>query len=174
MAYVLPSPAAFTALSAADRGTALTHLFEDSAALRALVVPLFDGASSYDDVIDRTRVALTDLAAAAAPGTDAQARLFEILAAHPRLGARKVESVHSQAEQASLQGEGEALAALNAEYEAAFPGLRYVVFVNGRPRDVIMANMRARIDRGAFDLEVAEAIDAMCAIAGDRARKLGA
>jgi 2-oxo-4-hydroxy-4-carboxy--5-ureidoimidazoline (OHCU) decarboxylase len=50
------------------------------------------------------------------------------------------------------------LAKLNGEYEDKFPGLRYVVFVNGRPRPVIMENMRARIARGDIKAERAEAI----------------
>jgi len=88
--------------------------------------------------------------------------LEEILDSHPRLGAKKVESAQSQAEQAQLQGgeEGEAekLAQLNAEYEAAFPGLRYVVFVDGRGRDVIMEDMRQRISGGDLEAERRAAI----------------
>ncbi|KLU91276.1 hypothetical protein MAPG_09797, partial [Magnaporthiopsis poae ATCC 64411] len=90
---------------------------------------------------------------------------------------KKVDSAQSRAEQANLQkdagaAEAERLAALNAEYEARFPGLRYVVFVNGRGRDVIMANMRERIDRGDAQAEEKEAIEAMASIAKDRAAKL--
>lgn len=48
------------------------------------------------------------------------------------------------------------------------------VFVNGRPRPVIMENMRARIDRGDIKAERQEAIQAMCDIALDRATKLQA
>lgn len=101
--------------------------------------------------------------------------LDEILGSHPRLGEKKVDSEQSRKEQAQLQGSGEEaekLRGLNAEYEEKFPGLRYVVFVNGRPRPVIMENMRERIDRGDINLERQEAIQAMCDIAGDRAGKL--
>lgn len=55
--------------------------------------------------------------------------LNEILAAHPRLGEKKVDSEQSRAEQAQLQGssaEAQKLAGLNEAYEKAFPGLRYV------------------------------------------------
>lgn len=55
--------------------------------------------------------------------------LDEILAAHPRLGEKKVDSEQSRAEQAQLQGssaEAEKLAGLNESYEKTFPGLRYV------------------------------------------------
>jgi len=64
------------------------------------------------------------------------------------------------------------LGRLNEEYEGKFPGLRYVVFVNGRPRSEIMENMRSRIDRGDIKAERQEAIQAMCDIALDRATKL--
>ncbi|PGH19428.1 hypothetical protein AJ80_03928 [Polytolypa hystricis UAMH7299] len=63
---------------------------------------------------------------------------------------------------------------LNAVYEERFPGLRYVVFVNGRGRNAIIADIRHRIERGDTDLETEEIINAMCDIAIDRARKLGA
>ncbi|PLB35739.1 Oxo-4-hydroxy-4-carboxy-5-ureidoimidazoline decarboxylase [Aspergillus candidus] len=61
---------------------------------------------------------------------------------------------------------------MNEEYEGRFPGLRFVTFVNGRSREVIMEEMRQRIDRGDADREVTETIQAMCDIAKDRARKL--
>jgi len=65
------------------------------------------------------------------------------------------------------------LQALNEEYEARFPGLRYVVFVNGRSREVVMGDMRERIETGTMEGEVRKASQAMCDIAVDRARKLG-
>jgi len=52
--------------------------------------------------------------------------LLKILAAHPRLGAKKIESESSAEEQASLAAanaeEEEALKRLNEEYERKFPG----------------------------------------------------
>ncbi|KAI7040283.1 hypothetical protein KC352_g46652, partial [Hortaea werneckii] len=89
--------------------------------------------------------------------------------------AKKVESAQSQTEQAQLQGggdEAEKLRQLNEEYEAKYPGLRYVVFVAGRSRPVIMQDMRARIDGSTFETERATNIRAMCEIAADRAEKL--
>jgi len=62
---------------------------------------------------------------------------------------------------------------LNEEYELRFPGLRYVVFVDGRSREEVMGDMRGRIERGDWDSEVALAGKAMCDIAMDRARKVG-
>jgi len=102
--------------------------------------------------------------------------LEAILSAHPRLGEKKVESEQSRKEQAQLNqgGSEEAgkLAEFNRKYEERFPGLRYVVFVNGRSRPVIMEDMQTRIDRGDIELEKQEAIQAMCDIAKDRAKKL--
>ncbi|KAJ5973452.1 hypothetical protein N7481_010662 [Penicillium waksmanii] len=108
--------------------------------------------------------------------------LFGILGSHPRLGRPAANPEHlselSKKEQAQLQTgaeeQAEKLRELNAEYEERFPGLRFVSFVNGRTRDVIMVEMRQRIDRGDNDREIAETIQAMCDIAKDRARKLQA
>jgi 2-oxo-4-hydroxy-4-carboxy--5-ureidoimidazoline (OHCU) decarboxylase len=50
------------------------------------------------------------------------------------------------------------LGELNAEYEARFPGLRYVVWVNGRGREEVMADMRRRIERGDLREEEREGI----------------
>lgn len=74
------------------------------------------------------RVQLTDLSDS--PSTSDTEWLDKILGAHPRLGAKKVDSAQSQAEQAQLNtgGEEEAtkLRNMNEEYEQTFPGLRYV------------------------------------------------
>lgn len=103
--------------------------------------------------------------------------LDEILNCHPRLGAQKVDSAHSQSEQKSLGSntsteQAARLKGLNELYERKFPGLRYVVFVNGQSRDVIMENMQYRIDRGDINQEREEAIQAMGDIAKDRLNKV--
>lgn len=92
----------------------------------------------------------------------------------------------SKKEQANLNTgaaeQAEKLRALNAEYEKKFPGLRFVyvllillyglfitgslivllhgnrTFVNNRSRDVIMEEMRQRIDRGDFEKETEEVV----------------
>ncbi|KAK8065742.1 OHCU decarboxylase [Apiospora hydei] len=138
--------------------------------------------SSYTSLIRHVGSLLASLASQSASfGTTPspqQQKLHGILGSHPRLGAKKVESAQSQAEQAQLnQGgaeEAEKLKALNDEYEQRFPGLRYVVFVNGRSRPVVMEDMRRRIDRGDPKEEEQEAIKAMVDIALDRAKKLNA
>ncbi|KAH6661341.1 OHCU decarboxylase-domain-containing protein [Truncatella angustata] len=133
--------------------------------------PAFD---SYPALVQHIASLLLQLAQSDEPS--AKQKLHAILGSHPRLGAKKVDSTQSQAEQASLNAgtadEAEKLKALNDEYEATFPGLRYVVFVNGRSRPVIMENMRQRIDRADIREEEREAIRAMVDIAQDRAKKL--
>ncbi|KAJ8103953.1 Oxo-4-hydroxy-4-carboxy-5-ureidoimidazoline decarboxylase [Lipomyces tetrasporus] len=172
--YKLPGPSAFPSLSEEERTTVIRHLFERSPTLESLILPEFSTVISYGELIAHSRALLLNLASESRSDQEKRNVLLEILAAHPRLGAGKIDSAHSVAEQASLQGEAETLAALNKEYEEQFPGLRYVVFVNGRTRDVIMANMRERIRRGQYELEKIEGANAMCDIAIDRARKLGA
>ncbi|KAH7140898.1 Oxo-4-hydroxy-4-carboxy-5-ureidoimidazoline decarboxylase [Dactylonectria macrodidyma] len=165
----------------------LDLLFEPSAAIHDTLIPVIRTAEyvSYADLVDACHIRLLSLAAAGAAGamatdtdtdTDADATLLAILASHPRLGAPKVDSAQSAAEQANLQdgGTAEELAALNREYEERFPGLRYVVFVNGRGRPEIMDDMRARIARADYSKEIDAALQAMCDIAKDRAAKLEA
>lgn len=48
------------------------------------------------------------------------------------------------------------------------------VFVNGRSRPVIMEDMQKRISTSTLKQEKLDAIQAMCDIANDRAKKLGA
>jgi 2-oxo-4-hydroxy-4-carboxy--5-ureidoimidazoline (OHCU) decarboxylase len=48
------------------------------------------------------------------------------------------------------------------------------VFVNGRSRPVIMEDMQRRISTSQLKQEKLDAIQAMCDIANDRAKKLGA
>ncbi|KAH7144307.1 Oxo-4-hydroxy-4-carboxy-5-ureidoimidazoline decarboxylase [Dactylonectria estremocensis] len=160
----------------------LDLLFEPSPAIHDTLIPVIRTAeyASYADLVDACHIRLLSLAAAGAAGAmthpDADATLLAILASHPRLGAPKVDSAQSAAEQANLQngGTAEELAALNREYEERFPGLRYVVFVNGRGRPEVMDDMRARIARADYSKEIDAALQAMCDIAKDRAAKLEA
>ncbi|KEZ40866.1 OHCU decarboxylase [Scedosporium apiospermum] len=177
----LPAISSLSGLSLAQQTEILDLLFEPSPSIHELLLPLFRKKgefASYDDFITEAHAVFSTLRTDSSPTSsdeypDARAKLHSILGSHPRLGAKKVESAQSAAEQAQLQsGDGSELAALNAEYEKTFPGLRYVVFVNGRPRPVIMENMRERIARGDISLEEQEGIQAMCDIARDRAAKL--
>ncbi|KAH7395976.1 Oxo-4-hydroxy-4-carboxy-5-ureidoimidazoline decarboxylase [Cadophora sp. MPI-SDFR-AT-0126] len=172
----VPEISNLPSLPTVERAAVLDALFEPCEALHTLSLDLLHTQrfESYNDLIASVGVQLTDLAES--PSTSDTEWLDKILGAHPRLGAKKVDSAQSQAEQAQLNSGGEEearkLKELNEEYEKAFPGLIYVVFVNGRSRPVIMENMRSRIDRGDIKLEKAEAIKAMCDIAADRAFKL--
>ncbi|KAE9370490.1 hypothetical protein N431DRAFT_492571 [Stipitochalara longipes BDJ] len=174
--FQLPPISDVPTLSTIERAAVLDALFEPCTALHTLSLNLLhtETFDSYNDLIASVGVQLTDLSES--PSTSDTEWLDKILGAHPRLGEKKVESAQSQAEQAQLntgdEEEATKLRDLNAEYEKTFPGLKYVVFVNGRSRPVIMENMRSRIDRGDIKLERAEGIKAMCDIAADRAVKL--
>lgn len=157
----LPPIDSLQTLPTEDRAAILDLLFEPSTQLHTLAVPLLHEQNfpSYQDLIAAVGVQLTELAESAST-SDTQ-WLEGILASHPRLGAKKVESAQSQAEQAQLQGnadEAEQLRRLNAEYEQKYPGLRYVVFVNGRSRAVIMEDMRERIANSDMKSERVTAI----------------
>ena len=173
---LLPQVEALPGLPADKRAGVLDLLFEPCLQLHTLSVELLrtQRHSSYADLIASVGSQLTKLAESTS--TSDTEWLDSILSSHPRLGERKVESVQSQAEQAHMKAsseeESEKLAALNIQYEQMFPGLRYVVFVNGRSRSTIMENMHSRIDRDNIELERHEAIRAMCEIALDRASKL--
>lgn len=157
----LPPIDSVPSLSAEGRAQILDLLFEPSTQLHTLSVPLLheNTFESYHDLISAVGMQLSELSESAST-SDSQ-WLESILGSHPRLGAKKVDSAQSQAEQVQLQGSGEEaeqLRKLNQEYESTFPGLRYVVFVNGRSRQVIMDDMRKRIDSSDLAMERAGAI----------------
>ncbi|OBW64592.1 MAG: Uncharacterized protein AUREO_053430 [Aureobasidium pullulans] len=189
----LPPISSLSSLAAEQRAGVLDLLFEPSTPLHTLSVELLSNQTfaSYNDLIAAVGVQLTDLSESSSVSDTKW--LESILGSHPRLGAKKVESAQSQAEQAQLNtgGEEEAhkLRDLNEEYEKIYPGLRYVIFVNGRSRPVIMEDMKRRIAAGDIVAERAAAIkarlhdhfvlqdiltgkQAMCEIAADRASKL--
>ncbi|KAL4887439.1 Oxo-4-hydroxy-4-carboxy-5-ureidoimidazoline decarboxylase [Aspergillus karnatakaensis] len=181
MAPSLPPPSSLKDLPQEQQFQALDTLFESSPELHTLMAPVLAGQtfSSYSSLIDAVGGRMSALSAANSP-TDKDI-LVGILGSHPRLGQPKTAAVEhlselSKKEQANLNtGAGEQaeqLRVLNAEYEDKFPGLRFVTFVNGRSRDVIMEEMRERMNRGDAEREVEEIIQAMCDIAKDRAGKL--
>ena len=139
----------------------LDSLFEPSTQLHNLAIPTLRNQdfSTYNDLITAIGLQLTELSESAS--TSDTAWLEAILGSHPRLGATRIASAHSRSEQAQLQGsneEAEQLRLLNEEYERTFPGLRYVVFVDGRSRAVIMDDMRQRIANSDLKTERASAI----------------
>lgn len=165
MAPTLPDVTTLSSLPESAITAILDLLFEPSADLHALALPTLRSITftTYPELIDTIRDQLLAISESVHSDPEACQPLLSVLGSHPRLGEKKVESAQSAAEQAQLnkgpKGEAERLAALNTEYEAKFPGLRYVVFVNGRGRDVIMEDMRTRIDRADYMAEQKEAIN---------------
>ncbi|KAF9462905.1 Oxo-4-hydroxy-4-carboxy-5-ureidoimidazoline decarboxylase [Collybia nuda] len=119
-------------------GKALAILFEPSPTLISRLEPqlalLQQSPSSYSELIDTALATIT--------GWDTSAQ-SDFIAGHPRIGESKNLSNLSAKEQS---GTGISptppevlarLAHLNACYEAKYPGLRYITFVNGRPRHAI-------------------------------------
>ncbi len=128
--YRLPPISSVPTLSSAARAAILDHLFEPSTPLHTLSVGLLhdQSFSSYNELLSAIRVQLVDLAESSST-SDTQ-WLDSILGAHPRLGESNIDSTQSQGEQAHLKSGQESdkktWAELNASYESAFPGLRYV------------------------------------------------
>ena len=126
----LPPISTLPHASDSELTTVLDLLFEPSAPLTSLTLPVLRSTTfpSYPVLIAAVHTQLRSLAAS--PRPEDTTTLSAILGSHPRLGEKKVESAQSRAEQAQLQtgaeDEKEKLAALNQEYEARFPGLRYV------------------------------------------------
>ncbi|GMG23251.1 unnamed protein product [Ambrosiozyma monospora] len=200
----IPAPQTLSQKSNQEITEVLNTLFEPCETLTNYLIPkLFptgqEQYTSYKQIIENSRLLLTQLQQEytiniPSQPTPAQKSLKQtidkIVSAHPRLGPPKPTpasqspseseslSTHSKSEQASLSTTDPKLAAqlihLNELYESTFPGLRFVVFVNGRSREEIMKIMNIRIQRNDLKLEIQEAFDAMCDIALDRARKLGA
>ncbi|KAK4120257.1 hypothetical protein N657DRAFT_164874 [Parathielavia appendiculata] len=182
----LPAITSLPTLSDTALTSTIDLLFEPSPDLHALALPTVRALSfaSYDDLIATLRTQLLDLTSAVRGDEEGRGRrtLYGILGSHPRLGEKKNKGVQGEGqgglsqlsaeEQRHLREEDEELAGLNREYEERFPGLRYVVWVNGRGRGEVMADMRRRIRRGDIREEEKEGIQAMCDIAVDRAHKL--
>lgn len=144
----------------------LDLLFEPSPAIHDTLLPVIRTAqyTSYPELIDACQIRLLSLAAASS-ASDPDPRVLSALGSHPRLGEKHVESEQSAAEQANIRATTgddddvvDQLRVLNDEYEAKFPGLRYVVWVNGRGRPEIMDDMRARIEKSDYSKEVDAAL----------------
>lgn len=147
-----------------DQTDVLDALFEPSPAIHAKLIPVVRTAeySTWPELIDACHIRLLALATSTSTSSP-DPTLLSILGSHPRLGEKKIESAHSAAEQANIQrdtneAQAEELARLNRLYEETFPGLRYVVFVNGRGRPEIMEDMKTRIARADYTKEVDAAL----------------
>ena len=95
----------------------------------------------------------------------------EILDAHPAVGQRGGLSARSAAEQGSDEDPAvlAELGRLNAEYERRH-GFRFVVFVDRRPKAVILEVLRRRLERPT-ERELETALGELVAIAEDRWRR---
>ncbi|SCU99175.1 LAFA_0G22430g1_1 [Lachancea sp. 'fantastica'] len=160
----------------------LETLFERSKSLEKLTIanPSFaqNLGSNYVELVEKIRASLLDLCKQTGSSSGAKADVSDVIAAHPRLGQpNKVLSTHSAIEQRNLgnsdsQETLETLQRLNDQYEAKYPGLRFVVFVNGRTRPQIIQAMQSRILSGHSWLQEAQlACNEMCDIALDRIKK---
>lgn len=183
MSYKLPNITEVPDLTPPQQTELLGHLFEPCPTLTNKIVSLLQKQfPSYQHLIELIRNYLLEYVnqeeAKASSGEVEDINL--IIAAHPRLGGSSKGpsedlSQHLSSEQKSLQGspqETQRLIELNDKYEETFPGLRYVVFVNGRSRQVIMEDMETRIEKNNIQAERIHAMNAMCDIALDRASKL--
>jgi 2-oxo-4-hydroxy-4-carboxy-5-ureidoimidazoline decarboxylase len=160
------------------------------AAFAALVAPLFERAPRFIGRLADGRpygswevLFASALSIALAMPPDEQ---LELIDAHPRIGAPPGSvSEHSFLEQGYDREAGTAEAALEAErariaadlarlndaYEARF-GFRYVIFVAGRPRSVIVPMLEAALDADP-EAERQRALADVVAIANERARTSG-
>ena len=126
----LPPISVLPSLPAQDRAAILDYLFEPCVPLHTLSLELLRDQSfaNYEDLVSSIGSQFTHLAESTST-SDTQ-WLHDILAAHPRLGEKKVDSAQSSAEQAHLKEAGDkeemSLTDLNTLYERTFPGLRYV------------------------------------------------
>jgi hypothetical protein len=128
--YHLPPIASVPDLTTIERAVVLDTLFEPCIALHTLTIDLLHTTTfeSYDDLITAVGRQMKDLSESNLISDTEW--LDKILAAHPRLGEKKVDSEQSRGEQAQLntgvEEEAEQLRRLNIRYECAFPGLIYV------------------------------------------------
>jgi len=129
---------------------------------------LFEGRTRLVERLARTDDPLAD-----APDVFARVpedEVLEALNAHPRIGApggspRAAREQGDEVDPVVLRE----LDRLNRAYEDAF-GLRFVVFVDGRPRSEILRVLEARIGRTRED-ELRTAVHELVQIARDRYRR---
>ena len=126
-----------------------------------------DGAFASDgDLLERARAILAGMP---------EAEQVAVINAHPRIGENPAKvSADSFKEQGYDRDTTPPevflrLARLNEEYEQKF-GFRFVVFVNRRPKEAIVAVLEARL-RGSRDDERRTALREILAIAEDRLKQ---
>jgi len=148
-------------------GVALEVLFEHSPILVSLLEPQLNAVlrsspplASYTELID---LALSEI-----EKWDLQAQ-SEFISGHPRIGEVKNLSKLSASEQGATSINPTPpdvlarLVHLNACYEAVYPGLRYITFVNGRTRAAIAEEMESALGFVHSTSSNEPAIDSMIA-----------
>ena len=130
-----------------DLEDTLIILLEASPEINGFLVPAVakrlhevKGPIEYQDIIDISLGVVSEW------DHNLQAHFIE---GHPRVGEVKKLSHLSSKEQATIETPPEVLARLahlNACYEYRYPGLRYITFVNGRSRTMIMEEMEDKLD----------------------------
>lgn len=167
----LPSLATLNQLAPAAFAQAVRPLFEAADPLAEALLAERPFAS-YAELIDRAQ-----RIAQALP----TAQQVEIVNAHPRIGERpdvvRAASSLSYREQgydtedpAQVGAVYAELERLNRAYEQRF-GFRFVVFVNRRPKSVLVDVLRTRLEHDR-EHELRTALDEMFAIARDRVQDL--
>jgi 2-oxo-4-hydroxy-4-carboxy--5-ureidoimidazoline (OHCU) decarboxylase len=131
---------------------AFATLFESSPALFEFLVPSVIAiiANPENRIPQRTFNALIDIGIRELDDWP-HTRKASFLGGHPRIGEIKGLSALSASEQAAHATPPEVLARLselNEEYERRYPGLRYITFVNGRSRKMIMVEMEEKLGIG--------------------------
>lgn len=131
---------------------AFATLFEASPALFEFLVPSVTAimADPESHIPQRTFNALIDIGIRELNNWPHK-RQASFLGGHPRIGEIKGLSALSASEQAAHATPPEVLARLlelNEEYERRYPGLRYITFVNGRSRKIIMVEMEEKLGIG--------------------------
>lgn len=131
---------------------AFATLFEPSPALFEFLVPsvitIVEDPKSH--IPRRTFNALIDMGIRELDDWP-HSQQASFIGGHPRVGEVKGLSALSASEQAAHATPPEILARLeelNEEYERRYPGLRYVTFVNGRSRKMVMEEMEEKLRIG--------------------------
>jgi len=131
---------------------AFATLFEPSSALFEFLVPsvITIVADPEKHIPRRTFDALIDIGMRELDDWP-HSQQASFIGGHPRIGEVKGLSALSASEQAAHATPPEILARLselNEEYERRYPGLRYITFVNGRSRKMIMEEMEEKLGIG--------------------------
>jgi len=129
--------------SSPELATALSILFEPSPILSSTLVPQLSSTLTQEPLIT-SYVELIDLAIKTINTWDDELRA-QFVAGHPRIGeSHNLSNLSAMEQGASTSTTGATppdvlrrLSHLNACYEQAYPGLRYITFVNGRGRAAI-------------------------------------